>query len=122
MRIALVAVAIAALMSAASADEPYYTRAPRPPAPPRHVVLTGMVESLAVSQQEPSAEPQAGFYLRTSDDGAAAVLVVMPAARFACPEGAQATLEGDFLPADPPFPPALFAAKLLACGAGEPRP
>ncbi len=117
----MIAVVSAALLSAARAEDPH-SRAPRRPVTPRHVVLTGQVESLAVSQQEANAEPHAGFYLRTSNDGIEAVLVVMPAARFSCREGAQATLEGDFLPADPPFPPALFAARLLACGAGDARP
>jgi hypothetical protein len=97
---------------------PPATRASTPlRSPLRHVIATGMVTALGVSQQEPGATPQNSFYLRTigSDGAAQAILVVMPAPRFPCLEGARASLEGDLSPADALFPLTLLAPKVLSC-------
>ena len=88
-----------------------------------HETLTGRVRSVGILQEEPGATPQANFYLdvASADGKVQAVLISLPAYRFACSEGEQAAIEGDFVAADSPFPAMLLSAQLLSCNGVKQR-
>lgn len=90
----------------------------------RHMVLTGRVKVVGISQLEPGAMRQVTYYLETGGSGPAAepALVIVAQPNFSCTDGARATVEGDFSPAETPFPPMLFSPKILACDGVPVRP
>ena len=100
------------------------SRVYRKAAPLRHMILSGIVTSLGVVQEEPGETPQATFYLKIirSNGTYQNVLVGLPESRFLCVEGDHAKLEGDLSPGKTPSPPILLSAKLLSCNGKTPEP
>jgi hypothetical protein len=90
----------------------------------RHIVVSGRVRSMGVSQLEPGATPQASFYLDPddADAGSPPILVVIPWPRFPCMDGMRAELEGDFSPTESFFPPILLSPEVLSCDGMKARP
>ena len=88
------------------------------------MILTGTVKSMGDSQLEARETPQVSFYLDTSDFDSRpqSILVVIPATRFPCRDGALAILEGDVSPADEFFPLILLSPKVLSCDGVKVQP
>lgn len=83
----------------------------------RKTVLTGVIRSLGVVQEEPRERPQATFLLDVvqSDGRTLSVLTVLPAP-IPCAEGDRAMLSGDFAK-EGLGGPMLLSAHILSCGA-----